>query len=105
METSSRMIERRYRTTALSQTELLYQWQAKYRWLPQFEFGLQGFGEMGKWDHWASADNHTDRLGPAIFGKLPLGEHRAIRHNAAWLIGAAKASPDHTFRMQVEYEY
>jgi hypothetical protein len=99
------LFERHYRTTALSQTELLYQWQAKYRWLREFEFGLQGFGEMGKWDHWSGADNRTDRLGPAVFGKLPLGERRAIRYNAAWLIGAAKASPEHTFRMQVEYEF
>jgi len=99
------LFERNYRAAPVSPTQLVYQWQAKYRWLPQFEFGLQGFGEMARWDHWASAENRTDRAGPAVFGKLPLGERRAIRYNAAWLIGAAKASPDHTFRMQVEYEY
>ena len=31
-------------------TNFSYQWQAKYRWQPIFEFGLQGFGEMGKWN-------------------------------------------------------
>ena len=86
-------------------TNFSYQWQAKYRWLPQFEFGLQGFGEMGKWDQWATAVERSHRVGPAVFGKLPLGGRRAIRYNAAWLLGASTAAPDHTFRMQVEYEF
>lgn len=99
------LLESHYRSAASNQTQLLYQWQAKYRWLPQFEFGLQGFGEFTRWNHWPSAQNRTDRVGPAVFGKLPLGERRAIRYNAAWLVGTAKASPDHTFRLQVEYEF
>lgn len=99
------LFKRSYRAEALTQTEFLYQWQAKYRWLPQFEFGLQGFGAMGKWDHWDNADQRSHRAGPAVFGKLPLGEKQAIKYNAAWLLATSKAAPDHTFRMQVEYEF
>src|SRR5512146_2773045 len=33
-------------------TNLQYQWQAKYRWKPEFEYGLQGLGEVGKWNNW-----------------------------------------------------
>jgi hypothetical protein len=40
-----------------------------------------------------------------VFGKLPLGNGQAIRYNAALLFAAAKAAPDHTLRMQVEYEF
>jgi hypothetical protein len=85
--------------------ELGYQWQAKYRWHPKFEFGLQGFGEFGKWNHWAPHDEQNHRMGPAVFGKLALGGRQAIRYNAAWLVGASKAAPDHTLRVQVEYEF
>lgn len=99
------LFKRNYRVEGLSETQFLYQWQAKYRWLPQFEFGLQGFGEMGRWDHWATEAERSHRVGPAVFGKLPLGGRRAIRYNAAWLLGASTAAPDHTFRMQVEYEF
>lgn len=99
------LFERSYRAAVPGQTEFQYQWQAKYRWLPQFELGFQGFGEMGKWNNWAPADERIHKLGPAVFGKLPLGNHDAIKYNAAWLIGASEAAPDHTFRMQVEYEY
>lgn len=99
------LFKRSYRVEEPGETEFLYQWQAKYRWLPQFEFGLQGFGEMGKWNHWAPSDDRSHRAGPALFGKLPLGAHRAIKYNAAWLLNTSKAGPDHTFRLQVEYEY
>ena len=88
-----------------NETVFQYQWQAKYRWHKEFEFGLQGFGEMGKWDDWAPHDDQEHKLGPAIFGKVSLGNHDAIRYNAAWLIGMTDATPDNTFRMQVEYEF
>lgn len=88
-----------------NETVFQYQWQAKYRWHKEFEFGLQGFGETGKWNNWAPHNDQEHKLGPAIFGKVPLGGHEAIRYNAAWLIGMTDATPDNTFRMQVEYEF
>jgi hypothetical protein len=99
------LLQRSYRSENPSQTDLLYQWQAKYRWLPQFEFGLQGFGEVGKWDHWAPSDQRSHRVGPAVFGKLPIGNHQAIKYNAAWLLETSRTAPDHTVRMQIEYEF
>ncbi|ADE12753.1 hypothetical protein [Sideroxydans lithotrophicus] len=86
-------------------TNFSYQWQAKYRWQPVLEFGLQGFGEMGKWNDWNRQADQVHRIGPAVFGKLGLGGRQAIRYNAAWLSGVSSAAPRHTFRMQVEYEF
>ena len=86
-------------------TEFHYQAQAKYRYRREFEFGIQAFGELGKWNHWDHLDRQNHRIGPAIFGKLPLGGHQAIRYDVAWLLGASKAAPDSTFRLQLEYEY
>ena len=82
-----------------------YQWQVKYRYHPAFEFGAQGFGDMGKWNHFAPTDLQTHRLGPAVFGKIGLGGRQAIVWNAAFLFGATQASPDWNFRMQGEYEF
>jgi hypothetical protein len=86
-------------------TNFSYQWQAKYRWQPTLEFGIQGMGEMGKWNDWNNRANQNHRIGPAIFGKFALGNRQAIQYNAAWLLGASNAAPSHTFRMQVEYEF
>lgn len=85
--------------------EIGYQWQIKYRLQTTFEFGAQGFGEMGEWDKWSAKEEQIHRAGPAIFGKFPLGNRQAIKYNAAWLIGTSTAAPDHTFRMQAEYEF
>ncbi len=86
-------------------TEMGYQWQVKYRWKPELEFGAQGFGEMGEWNHWENSDEQNHRMGPAVFGKIALGQKQAIKYNAAYLYGTSDAAPDHTFRMQVEYEF
>lgn len=101
------LLERVYRNSdgVAHATEIGYQWQAKYRWRPEFEFGLQGFGEMGKWNDFDGADSQNHRLGPAVFGKIALGDRQALRYNAAWLFGASRAAPDHTLRLQVEYEF
>lgn len=86
-------------------TEIGYQWQVKYRWQPSIEWGAQGFGEMGQWDHWDNASSQNHRFGPAVFGKLALGNKQAIKYNAAYLLGVSDAAPNNTFRMQLEYEF
>lgn len=82
-----------------------YQWQLKYRLQPTFEFGVQSIGEMGKWDDWSTREEQSHVVGPAAFGKIKLGGRRAIRYNTAWLFGTGNAAPNHTFRLQIEYEY
>ena len=57
---------------------LKYQWQVKHRWRPALQFGLQGFAELGDWDHWAPRDQQSHRAGPAIFGSLPVGNGQSI---------------------------
>lgn len=104
------LFERRFRGSSEPaevehHTEIGYQWQVKYRWQQAFEYGLQGFGEMGRWNDWDAHAAQTHRLGPAVFGKIPLGGREAIQYNAAWLLGAAPGAADHTLRVQVEYEF
>jgi hypothetical protein len=88
-----------------SGTQFGYQLQLKYRWRPQFEPGLQGFGDMGDWDHWGDGSQQSQRFGPAVFGRIAVGVHKALRYNAAFLFGATAGAPKQTFRMQVEYEF
>ena len=96
---------RNYRAAASAPMQFGYQWQVKYRWAEAFEFGLQGFGDVGPWDNWDPADEQSHRVGPAVFGKLPVGVHKTIRYNAALLLKTSSGAPDSTFRMQVEYEF
>ncbi len=87
-------------------TGLGYQLQAKYSLRREIDLGVQAFGEMGQWNHWEPASEQNHRVGPAIFGKVKLGEGReAIRYNAALLFPASRAAPRNTFRLQAEYEF
>jgi hypothetical protein len=86
-------------------TEFGYQWQAKYRFKPEFELGMQGMGETGAWNDWSNASNQNHRFGPAVFGKVKLAPKQAIKYNAAVLFGSSQVAPNHTLRLQVEYEF
>ena len=87
-------------------TEMGYQLQARYSLRQGFDVGVQAFGEMGKWNHWEPSREQNHRLGPAVFGKVRLGEGReAIKYNAAWLHGVTDGAPKDTFRLQAEYEF
>ena len=99
------LFEQHYQSDSSQRAQLRYQWQAKYRWQPTFEFGLQGFGNFGSWNHWDSIDEPSHRMGPAVFGKIALGGRNAIRYNAAWLVGTSSNAPTQNFRLQVEYEF
>lgn len=84
-------------------TNLAYQWQMKYHWRAELEYGLQGMGELGKWDNWYKKSEQNHRVGPAVFGRL--GTQQAVNYNAAWLFGTTAGSPNHTFRMQADYAF
>ena len=99
------LAERSFDAKEKGETVLGYQWQTKYRWLPEFEVGLQGFGEVGKWNDWEKAAEQEHKAGPAIFGKVPFGNRQALKYNAAYLVGMTQATPAHTLRLQVEYEF
>ena len=99
------LLESKVDDAANAPTVFQYQWQAKYRWQQRLEFGLQGFGETGKWNDWSSVNNQEHKLGPAVFGKMPVTDKQFISYNAAWLIGTTASSPDHTLRVQIEYEF
>lgn len=99
------LFKRNYRADFANPLTLNYQWQTKYRWTPQFEYGLQGFGELGRWDNWATHHAQSHRFGPAIFGKFALAAHQVIKYNAALLLERTGSVNSNTVRAQVEYEF
>jgi hypothetical protein len=99
------LFQRDYRSAVPNDLVMGYQGQLKYRYRPEFEFGVQAFGDMGKWDRWAPRQDQSHRLGPAVFGRIKLGGRQALRYNAAYLFGVTAGAPDRTLRMQIEYEF
>ena len=97
--------ERSYRTDEPSPTRLKYQWQVKHRWRAAFQFGLQGFGELGEWDRWAPRERQSHRAGPAIFGSVPLGGQRSLIYQAAILKGQIYGTNGTMFSARVQYAF
>jgi hypothetical protein len=97
--------DRNYRADSSSDMQLSYQWQVKYRWQSKLQPGLQGFGELGKWDRWASHDQQSHRFGPALFGTFELGGKQVLRYDAAYIIGTSDAQNSKTFRTRIQYEF
>lgn len=99
------LAERHIHADEAGATELGYQWQVRYLSSGRTDLGVQGFGEMGRWNHWDPGSEQTHRAGPAIFGHLPLGGRNVLEYNAAVLFGLTRGAPDRTLRAQVEYEF
>lgn len=86
-------------------TQLKYQWQVRHRWQARLHFGLQGFGELGPWDHWASGDQQSHRAGPAVFGTLPLGDGQSFLYQASYLFGSIYAQRGTMFSLRAQYTF
>ena len=99
------LFTRNYFADFSNRTQASYQYQIKYRLKPTLHLGVQGFGEVGDWEHWSSRTEQSHRAGPAIFGKFNLGNRKAIKYNAAYLIGKTEVIKGKTFRLQLEYEF
>jgi len=68
------IFERQYQDGA-KPVQLKIQWQALHPVVPGLRLGVQGFGELGPWDHWSSHQSH--RAGPSVDWGLPWGELQA----------------------------
>ncbi|HEV8690875.1 MAG TPA: hypothetical protein VGQ91_11305 [Ideonella sp.] len=88
--------------------QLKYQWQVRHRWHPWLDFGAQGFGELGRWNHWANGGEQSHRAGPAVFGHLDLGqpgERNALLYQAAYLLGTIYSARGHMFTLRLQYAF
>ncbi|MFL9878386.1 hypothetical protein PQR63_08340 [Herbaspirillum rhizosphaerae] len=99
-------LQRDYRTTADNNaTQLVYQWQVRQHWKPLLNFGLQGFGELGRWDNWNSTATQSHRAGPALFGTLYLPNGHKVLYETAYLLGKNSGRSAKSFTMRVQYAF
>ena len=75
------------------------------RCLPQFEPGFEAYGELGEVSDFLPSDEQDHRIGPVIFGALPITPTTKIQYELGYLFGLTDGSPDGTLRWQLEYEF
>ena len=98
-------LDRDYGSRSDGTTEMKYQWQVKRRWLPQLQYGLQGFGELGTWNRWSPRDQQSHRAGPALFGSMPLGAGTTLLYQTAILFGSTYGQNGNMFSMRVQLAF
>lgn len=64
------LFERRFEDGPQARTQLGYQWQFRPRHDARLDLGLQGLGELGRWDRWAPRAQQSHALGPVLFLRL-----------------------------------
>jgi len=96
------MAERELRSGA--ETELGYALQYRRRRSPRFEPGIELYGVFGELGNFGSVADHSHELGPAAFGRVPLG-NGALRYEFAWLFGLTGAAAAQSARFLLEYEF
>ncbi|MGB5133111.1 MAG: FTR1 family protein [Steroidobacteraceae bacterium] len=94
--------ERELRSGA--ETELEYALQYRWRRSPRFEPGIEWYGEFGDLGDFGSLGDHRHELGPAAFGRIPLGSG-ALKYEFAWLFGLTEDAAAQTARFLLEYEF
>ena len=100
------LFDRNYRAAQASRLQMNYQWQVKYRLMPALHVGVQGFGELGDYDHWAPRDQQSHRAGPMIAGSVPLGTTgQSLRYDASYLTGSIFTEHANVFSLRVQYAF
>jgi len=87
---------------ASDETELEYRWQVKWRGNEKLEWGVQGLGGLGSFEHLGDETEHS--IGPALFGVQRLANGNKVAYDAAILGGLNSAAPDLTVRFNLEFE-
>jgi hypothetical protein len=98
------VFEKGFGAEAGDPVQLKYQWQLRHRWKPWLQFGAQGFGEVGPWDHWLPRDAQSHRAGPALFGALP-GGPGTVSWQAGYLWGKTYAQRGSMLTARLKYEF
>jgi len=80
-------------------TQMKYQWQVQQRLQPGLRLGLQGFGELGPWDHWSDSASH--RAGPVL--RMDLFERLEL--SAAYLWGKVYGRQADMFSAQLLFPF
>lgn len=96
--------QRDYRVAQGGPTQLVYQWQVRQHWRPVLNFGVQGFGELGKWDNWNHREDQSHRLGPALFGTAYFGR-QFLKYEAAYLFGTNNAHSARSVTMRLQFGF
>ncbi|MDT9002038.1 hypothetical protein RQP53_22360 [Paucibacter sp. APW11] len=99
------LLSREYNEDAAASTQLKYQWQVSRPLGPGWRLGLQGFGELGNWLHWAPHKRQSHRAGPSFQRDWQLANGQGLSLQAALLFGSTYTQNGKMFSAQLQWSY
>ncbi len=105
VNTANLVLERQVGGGAGNDVDLSYAWRTKYRMRPEFEPGIELYGDLGTLDNVRMNNAQKTQMGPVIAGKYSLGGRSRLAYEAGYLFGLTSASPDGSVKWLLEYEY
>ncbi len=94
------IVEREFGEDSSDDTEAGFAWSTKYRYMPEFEPGIEMYNDFGEINDSSDFDDEKHRLGPVAYGKI--GQ---FGYDVGYLFGLSDAAPDGTLKVNLEYEF
>lgn len=84
---------------------LTYAWQAKYEVREGISLGVEGYGLVENLGNAPPANDQEHRIGPVLFREFELSKGVKIEPSVGVLFGLTPATPDVTFRLNVDFHF
>ncbi|HEX7928098.1 MAG TPA: hypothetical protein VF678_10930 [bacterium] len=105
IHTVNLFVEREVGTHAEHTVEMSYAWQSRFRMLEHLDAGFEIFGEPGEFGKPDALDDQQLIAGPVLYGAFKPSNHTKLVYEVGYLFGGTKASPDGTWKVNVEFEF
>lgn len=82
-----------------------YAARARYPWKPEIQFGIEAFGEPGRFTGFERISDQEHQIGPVVLGKFHIPGFRGVfGYNAGYLFGLTPGTPQGTAKVELEWE-
>lgn len=85
--------------------QLGYAWQYLWRGNPAFRFALEGYGQVGDYNHWSATPAQSHQIGPAVVGKIHNGDDSDMNYRLGIYFGVTQGAPNRALMAGMEYEF
>ena len=82
-----------------------YAARIQYPWRPEINFGVEAYGEPGRFTGFEPISEQGHQIGPVVLGKFHVpGVRGVFVYNAGYLFGLTPGTPQGTAKVELEWE-
>jgi hypothetical protein len=105
LHTVNLFFERQVGPGAETAVEFTYAWQSRFRVTQSLDAGFEIFGAPGEAGKPLPLSEQELRAGPVLYGTFKPSAGTRFRYQVGYLVGQTKATPDGTWKANIELEF